>query len=1277
MLRKFLHTFTGEKKYFSFVILLIFIIFLSAVISPYLINRVKNNWNDQLPQTIVKIENSGIDYFKGSEDELFTKEAHLKSYIRENLEPQNFSYRSLIRLINDKEFENFSVEVIAPNGRLIAWNKKLAIPAENVFPLSYPLGEDFFYSGNLTTYLSVIDSLQIEGDNFYAILSIPVEKHYSLQNQYYSSVSLIKELSDKFMTDFKIDYTPLSAGTKDGRYFSYELLNRKSNKIAEVTFAKPLPGVVVRHIQDGVSQFQSILTAIGIILLTLGFRNDFSKIKLKSVRLAIILIYCITIRALFYIINFPSGILEGAVKDPSYFSSAFAGGIVRSPIEFFITSSLLLIFCFQIFRYLVDYLKSKKEIKLNEKIVIGLFSVFIILLLVTIRGLNAAIRSIIFDSTLRYFKEPNLIPDLPSLLMNLNLLFVGTSILFILLSYALFFTASIPRGKKNRKYFIYSYLITQISGIIYILLQPQPLVTPFLSFLIITIVYLLTYYVYFVKISSVYNYIFIAVAGSMISISLLIHFNQELEKDSLKTTAFEINRPNDNLLSFILTETLVSSAKSNEVIDALERIKTNYYALAFELWSKSTFQKESINSTISILNRDQKELGSFKAGNTTSEEKYSYGLSNLNTGGPIIFQKNDTIKNRMVYSGVIPVINGKELLGYISATVEKDNQNPGISEIPDFLESGENVINSVVDPSQLTIFQFEDNKLYNVVGEIYPSRDQVEPILNSKFSSDNENWMKLTLNNEEYITYLMKDNSSTPKITAVLLKVKDISWNLFNFFKIFILHSILILLVFSVLLFYQLKNIRYSFRVQLLIAFLFISLLPLFLLAIYNRQVVARRSTESITSELHERADYIERYINGLKNIGDDNLLKKFEEAGHELGITFSVYDESDELYSSKDQYYYSGIFSRKLNPKIYYYLNYLSYREYLIKESIDNFNYNSFYKKFSFDGKNYILGVNDAFNKVKINFSIAEVDVFLFGVYSFAILIIIILSTLLANKISYPIRNLTKALSSVKQGDLNIQIENKERGELKALIDGFNSMVHELRNNQEELAVFEREKAWKEMARQVAHEIKNPLTPMKLSMQQLIITYRDKRVNFEQIFDKLSTTILNQIENLNQIASEFSSFARMPRLNLEKVDLISVIRDIAILYTDKKLNVAIKTELSRAEVEADITQLRRLFINMIRNSIQAKSTLIEIGINILSDNFIVSVKDNGTGILPDFTGRIFEENFTTKEKGMGIGLKLARKYIEEINGKIELVNSSSTGTNFKIYIPMILQHTS
>jgi signal transduction histidine kinase len=1270
MPRKISQYFTGEKKYFSLVILIILLIILSAIISPLLTERTKKNWNTDLPSLVVDIENSSLNLFRSKENDLFIKSTHLKNYIRENLEPQNFSYRSLVKLVNDKEFENFSAEVIAPNGRLLAWNKKIALPPENVFPLSYSLGEDFFYSGDLVTFLCIIDSLRIENDNFYTIISIPVEKHYTLQNQYYTTTSLIKEFSENYLTEFNIDFSPFSAGTKDGRLFSYEILNRKNNKIGEVTFAKPIPDIATKKIRDEISRFQSILVFIGIIFLTLGFKEDFRKIRYNSIRLFIILIYSILVRALFYLINFPSNILEGPIKDPSYFSSAFGNGIVKSPIEFFITSVLLLWLCLEIFRYIIRYVKSKSKSKLNNKIVPIFLVLFIIILLVTMRGLSASVKSIIFDSALRYFKEPNLIPDPPSLMMNLILLIVGTSIISLMVGYLLLFISSFSKENKNLHKIIYLFLLTQICGIIYIIIQNDPLLTPFLSILIISVVFILGYYVYYYQLNFVYVFLFAAIAGSLISISLLIHFNRALEKESLKTTALEINRPNDNLLRFMITETLMNSSKKDEVIEALLRKKSNYSSLAFKIWSESTLQKESINSSISILNKAQKELASFKVGNISINESYSYGILNLTSGNPLIFEKNDEEQDLKIISGIIPVVNEGQIIGFITALIEIDNKSIVPLNVPDFLESKKNFVNTVIDPNQLLVFRLEDAKLVNVIGEIYPSRDQLAPILEAKYSPDNESWVRLKINGEEYITYLLKDNSGAEKIIAVLLKEMDISWNLFNFFKIFILHSIFILLILGVIIFYRIKNIRYSFRIQLLTAFLLVSLIPIIMLAIYNRQVVSRRSDEAINSELHERIDYIERNIKAQENQNNENLKQKFEHAGAGLGITFSVYDESDMIYSSKEQYYYSGIFSKKLNPKIFYYLNYLGYREYLTKESIDNFSYNSFYKKLNVDGKNYILGVNDAFNKIKVNLSAVEIDVFLFGIYSFAILIIIILSTLLADKISYPIRNLTQAMSSVKQGDLNVQIINKERGELKDLLSGFNSMVGELKNNQNELAEFEREKAWKEMAKQVAHEIKNPLTPMKLSLQQLIISFKDKKANFEEIFDKLSTTILNQIENLNQIASEFSRFARMPRINLEEIDLISVIKDTSLLFVDDKLEFEINSDLVSSNIEADISQLRRLFINLMRNSIQASSTKIIFKILYEADNYLVYVKDNGKGISQEIKNRIFEENFTTKEKGMGIGLKLIKKYLEDINGQIILLETSSSGTTFRISIP-------
>ena len=180
------------------------------------------------------------------------------------------------------------------------------------------------------------------------------------------------------------------------------------------------------------------------------------------------------------------------------------------------------------------------------------------------------------------------------------------------------------------------------------------------------------------------------------------------------------------------------------------------------------------------------------------------------------------------------------------------------NNIPEFLESKKNYLNNVIDINQLKIFKFSEGKLIKVYGDIYPSTEEIEPVLNEKFEENNDAWMRLTLSGETYFAYVLKtfsDNNSN--LTVAALREKDISWNLFNFFKIFILHSLIIICLFFVLFFVNIKNFKYSFRIQLLIAFLSVSILPVIILAIYNRQIVDQRSEAAVFEELSERSDYI------------------------------------------------------------------------------------------------------------------------------------------------------------------------------------------------------------------------------------------------------------------------------------------------------------------------------------------------------------------------------------------------------------------------------------
>jgi nitrogen fixation/metabolism regulation signal transduction histidine kinase len=230
--------------------------------------------------------------------------------------------------------------------------------------------------------------------------------------------------------------------------------------------------------------------------------------------------------------------------------------------------------------------------------------------------------------------------------------------------------------------------------------------------------------------------------------------------------------------------------------------------------------------------------------------------------------------------------------------------------------------------------------------------------------------------------------------------------------------------------------------------------------------------------------------------------------------------------------------------------------------------------------------------------------------------------------------------------------------------------MTRELKTNEIEMAELERENAWKEMAKQVAHEIKNPLTPMKLAVQQLIISFRDKNKNFEDIFEKVARTVLNQIDNLNIIASEFSRFARMPNFKLETMDIIPIIKDALDLFVEENVEITFSNELKEAVVEADKFQLRRLIINMIRNSIQAEAENIILSLKKDEDSYKLVIDDDGKGIDPLHRDKIFEPGYTTKERGMGIGLKLSKRFIEGIGGTISLADKKEKGAKFRITFP-------
>jgi nitrogen fixation/metabolism regulation signal transduction histidine kinase len=237
--------------------------------------------------------------------------------------------------------------------------------------------------------------------------------------------------------------------------------------------------------------------------------------------------------------------------------------------------------------------------------------------------------------------------------------------------------------------------------------------------------------------------------------------------------------------------------------------------------------------------------------------------------------------------------------------------------------------------------------------------------------------------------------------------------------------------------------------------------------------------------------------------------------------------------------------------------------------------------------------------------------------------------------------------------------------------------MVVELMNSAEQLAKSEREGAWKEMAKQVAHEIKNPLTPMKLSVQLLERSWNDQHPDFENKLKRFTQTLIEQIDTLSGIATEFSNFAKMPTPSFDDINVKEIISASVNLFKDTP-NIIFKTELPEGAVfiRGDKDYLLRIVNNLIKNSIQAIPTertgKIEVFVAKTSELISIKISDNGKGIEEEYKSRIFNPNFTTKTTGTGLGLAMVKNMVEIMSGRIDFKSEVNVGTEFYIQFPIL-----
>jgi two-component system nitrogen regulation sensor histidine kinase NtrY len=307
------------------------------------------------------------------------------------------------------------------------------------------------------------------------------------------------------------------------------------------------------------------------------------------------------------------------------------------------------------------------------------------------------------------------------------------------------------------------------------------------------------------------------------------------------------------------------------------------------------------------------------------------------------------------------------------------------------------------------------------------------------------------------------------------------------------------------------------------------------------------------------------------------------------------------------------------------------------------------------------------------VSFSTTELNTFLTRVYQISLLMTIItfsFAFLLSGFITRPIENLRNKIDKIGllKGNERVTLDNASK-EIDSLLTSFNSMLDALEASAEKLAKSEREQAWQEMAKQVAHEIKNPLTPMRLTIQSFQQRFDPSAENGLDKLNDFSKTLIEQIDTMSRVASAFSDFATLPQPNILEEDITEITRLATEIFDNAKIKLNFP---SKAVVwPIDRTQWIRVMTNLIQNAIQAvpqgKSPEIEVTLRATKQKLKVQIKDNGTGISQDDIPRVFEPKFTTKTGGMGLGLAIVKNIISSLNGTIDFNSSFEKGTTFYI----------
>ena len=593
-----------------------------------------------------------------------------------------------------------------------------------------------------------------------------------------------------------------------------------------------------------------------------------------------------------------------------------------------------------------------------------------------------------------------------------------------------------------------------------------------------------------------------------------------------------------------------------------------------------------------------------------------------------------------------------------------------LGAFPDLLldKSLENKLES----QRISYAVYESNKLLNTFGEYqYP------------LFINQQSFKSTTNDGYEHFLYAPKKNVSiiiTDKEFGMWGRFTSNSY-LFIFFSLLVLFSVWFnsIIVKRSQRFSSLNN-----RIQ----FILVSIVVLSLAGVVVGTIWVVNSQFEIKNEkdLISKSQSVLRELQ--QNIGQQESLEpsykdvtsyRLKRLSQLFGSDISLFNKQGVLFAtSQPAIYEQGLVSKFMNPTAFTSFTKGILANYSQKENIGSLKYLSAYLPF-YSKNDKLLGYINLpyFSRQKdLEKELTAYLTTLINIYTILFAITTLIALLVSNLLTKPLRIIKQQISNIQFGKFNEALQWKSNDEIGNLVAEYNNMLVKLEKSSELLAQSERESAWREMAKQVAHEIKNPLTPMKLNIQHLQRVVETNPDDIHDRVNKVSKILIEQIDTLSHIATEFSNFAKLPTTNLETVNICDVLQSVTHLFQQ---NTDCEIKLTAPDVlliMADKEQCLRIFTNLLKNAEQSIPEDRKGKIEVLAfedkNSITIKVKDNGCGIATDIKHKLFTPNFTTKTTGTGLGLAMVKNSVVSFNGTISFETELNQGTIFTIIFPVI-----